>query len=65
MASLSLTVTLEVKRRSFVGRLRRLPWAFRQHYAIFRRSNGRLVSAYGAWLMAGVLISFPRAKQSA
>jgi hypothetical protein len=55
-----LTITVIVKRRSLLGRLRRLPRAFRQHYRVFRGAHGRLVSAYGAWVMAGFLITFPR-----
>jgi hypothetical protein len=52
----TLTVNIEVKQRSMVSRLARLPRVFWGHYKIMRRGNGRIVSAYGAWLLAGLIV---------
>jgi hypothetical protein len=58
----TLTVNIEVKQRSMVSRLARLPRVFWGHYKIMRRGNGRIVSAYGAWLLAGLILTVQRAK---
>jgi hypothetical protein len=51
-----LTATVTVQKRGVLGRLIRLPQAFWRHYRVARRANGRIVSAYVAWLMAGLII---------
>jgi hypothetical protein len=53
-----LTVQVNVKQRSLAGRLVKLPLVFRKHYRVFRREgNGMILSAYGAWLLAGLMIT--------
>jgi hypothetical protein len=52
----TLKVSIACKRRSLLSRLFILPFVFRRHYAIARKHEGRIVSAYAAWLMAGLII---------
>lgn len=54
----TLTIPVEIHQRSLLGRLVRLPRVGRQHYRAFRRSGvGVIPALYGAWLMAGVIIT--------
>lgn len=54
----TLTIPVEIRQRSLVGRLVRLPRVGRQHYRTFRRSGvGVIPALYGTWLMAGVLVT--------
>jgi hypothetical protein len=53
-----LTATVEVRKRGFFGTLVQVPKVFRQHYRVMRRhDNGRLVSIYGAWLLARLIVT--------
>lgn len=54
----TLTIPVEIRQRSLVRRILRLPRVGRQHYRTFRRSGlGVAPALYGAWLMAGVIIT--------
>ncbi len=53
-----ITIPMEIHQRPFLRRLMHLPRVGRQHYRTFRRSGvGVIPALYGAWLMAGVLIT--------
>jgi hypothetical protein len=49
-----ITVEVYLNRRPFWQVLLRLPKSIKEHYKIFRRSNGVMQSLYGAYLMAGI-----------
>jgi hypothetical protein len=53
----TLTVNVTLHRLGFFGTLVRLPRLFSRHYRTMRRSNGRIVSACGAWLLTGCVLS--------
>jgi hypothetical protein len=58
MASLDLlTVPIVVRRRSLAQRIIRFPFVAWSHYTILRRTCGRRASAYGAWLLASLIIT--------
>ena len=52
----SMTVTVELVKRPAWQRVLRFPFVCRKHYLVFRRTDGRIVSLYGAWLMAGLTV---------
>lgn len=52
MAASEITVHVELERRGLLCSVARLPFVFAQHYRVSRSGgNGRIVSAYAAWLM--------------
>lgn len=57
-----LTVQVDVKRRSLLGRLFRLPLVLRSHYRTVRRDHGRIVALYYSWLLASLVISIGKSK---
>jgi hypothetical protein len=50
------TLTLTFSQRPLWQRVLRFPFVGYRHYVILRQTNGRIVSAYGAWLLAGVVV---------
>jgi hypothetical protein len=56
MSVSELTVNVEVQRIALWRRLMRTPKLFGGYYRIMRRGNGRFMSAYGAWLMTGMVL---------
>ncbi len=59
MASIGM-LTVVIKRRSVLGTLARLPRVFASNYRIHREHNGRIVSAYAAWLMSRLVVTHCR-----
>lgn len=52
-----LKAVIKVKRRSLPASLMQLPRVYRRHYRELRRTNGRAVSAYGAWVLARLVVT--------
>lgn len=57
-------IVVNISIRPWWRRVARLPWLFGRHYRTLRRSGtGLLLSAYGSWILVGVVVSMPGRKQ--
>lgn len=56
----SIELVIEIRRKPFWKILLNYPSALRKHYRIFRKSLSVWESLYGACLMAGLSLVFPR-----
>jgi hypothetical protein len=63
MAVSELTVNIEVTQAPLWKRIIRLPRVCRSNYTVLRRAHGRIVAAYGVWLLAGMVLSFKSSGQ--